>query len=158
MPIMGGKEQIMRMRRIYERLRYSMIGNLIMILGLIAFIYLGYLVLFWLIESADKLNGWFGLAFVLYLVGLNLVHFLANYHKTRRYQRTVYGIGPTKMINSPAERRLDPDARCPQPRLERLPDEKALRRMERAREKAERSLERDRARAERRERKENAKW
>ena len=160
----------MRMKRFYERLRYSMLGNLIVVLGLIAVFYLGHFVLFWLVANARKLKGLSGLLFLLYFAGLCLVNYLLNYFKTRRYQRAVYGIGAENEENAPAAKSLAPDARSPQPRLERrltekaaprpdrYPDEKALRRMERAREKKERALKRARTKAERREQKENMRW
>lgn len=160
----------MRMKRLYERLRYSMLGNVMSVLVLLSFFFAAYAVLALIIANGEALGGLGMLLIVLYILGLHMVRLLANYHKIRRYQRAVYGIGAEKAQKAPGAGRPGPEARIPQPRLDccpderavsrldRCPDEKAMRRMERAREKEERALERARVKAERRERKENMKW
>ncbi len=148
----------MKMRRFRERLRYSMIGNLLVTLGLIACFYLGYLVFILIVGNAAVLKGFFWPAVLLFFCSLYLIYLLANYHKTKRYQRAVYGIGNEKKRAPAAARKPEPEAHDAILTMAGQPDEKALRRMERKREKAERSMERERAKAERREEKRNAKW
>lgn len=141
----------MRMRRFRERLRYSIIGNLLVTLGLIACAYPGYVVFFFIVEHASVFKGFFWLILLLFFCALYGIYFLVNAYKSKRDQRAVYGLGDEK-------KRAPAAAHDAILTMADRPDEKALRRMERKREKEERRMGRERARAERREEKRKAKW